>query len=148
MIRDRASEIDNGLRPLYDLIDACANDIGEEPIAELLNLWLRNHSSRPERDEFTKQDCVRAWKRQFAVCPYCNGGLVHPSRNHHVEPSEQTTCDHLTACKNGGTSKQQPVACHRRCNSQKGTRDLPEMAKALNTTTLDLLRKMKLENAE
>jgi hypothetical protein len=148
-IRDRSQEVDKDFRPLYELLDGLASEWGEEPIADVLNFWLRNHTDRHIllRDEFTKADCVKAWKRQNGVCPYCHTALIDPRRNHHVESAEQTTCDHLKPCSEGGRADQVPVACHRRCNSSKGTKNLHGVSKATGMTTLELLERMKLEGA-
>lgn len=135
-----------GLEPLYALLDNLANDISEDDVSYCLNLWLSAHSKpRHTRWEFSKGDTVKAWKRQHGVCPYCHTALVDPRKNHHVEPAEQTTCDHLTPCADGGTAEQEPVACHRRCNSKKGTHDLTRVSKQTGLTTLELLQRMNFE---
>jgi len=114
--------------------------------AEGCRRFLRQHTGKTIEKESFPLDVIRAaWLGQGKLCGYCGKPMTDPRDNGKYPYALQTTGDHLDPESNGGlTVPDNCLAVHGRCNSLKGTLNPVALAKRLNTTILEILKRMRV----
>jgi 5-methylcytosine-specific restriction endonuclease McrA len=125
---------DSAVTKCMDAIEWLIKEHGEIPVRTAIKLFNRRKRSVP--DMATRRICRRwvkegLYKKQKGVCPDCSGWFL----------IVQMEADHIIPLAHGGTNEESnwKLRC-KKCNREKGSKNVIEQSKAENQTILEQMQ--------